>query len=218
MIMRPLFARSIVVVLLASTLAIAASAEESKKDEGYEPIFNGKNLDGWKIENGGKFSVRDGVIFVDRGTGWLRSEKEYGNFVMKMDFRFLKPKANSGVFVRTAKTSVEDSNGWPNNGYQVQCMDNLTGDKALGSMIPYGAPPYKSKTDLKKLAEVSRPVGKWNTYKITCYGEMLKVELNGTTITTARDIKRLRGHVGIQAEHGLLEYRNIRIKKIHGEK
>ena len=36
-------------------------------------LFNGTNLENWVIENGGQFSVQDGVLKVNRGTGWLRS-------------------------------------------------------------------------------------------------------------------------------------------------
>ena len=84
-------------------------------------LFNGKDLDGWVIENDGQFSVRDGVLFVNQGTGWLRSKREFGDFVLVMDFRFLEKEANSGIFVRTAATSKDDENGWPDNGYQIQC-------------------------------------------------------------------------------------------------
>jgi hypothetical protein len=174
-------------------------------------LFNGKKLDGWVIENDGRFSVRDGRLFVDKGTGWLRSAREYGDFVLEMDFRFLEKEANSGIFVRTGPTSKNDDKGWPDNGYQIQCMDTLTGDYPLGTMIPYGAPPFVHESDLDALADAYRPTKQWNHYEITCVGERLTVKLNGRTITTAHDIKNLRGHVGIQAELGLLEFRNIRI-------
>lgn len=176
-----------------------------------ESLFNGKKLDGWVIENDGRFSVRDGRLFVDKGTGWLRSAREYGDFVLEMDFRFLEKEANSGIFVRTGPTSKNDDKGWPDNGYQIQCMDTLTGDYPLGTMIPYGAPPFVHESDLDALADAYRPTKQWNHYEITCVGERLTVKLNGRTITTAHDIKNLRGHVGIQAELGLLEFRNIRI-------
>ncbi len=175
-------------------------------------LFNGKDLDGWVIENDGQFSVRDGMLFVNQGTGWLRSEREFGDFVLAMDFRFLEKEANSGIFVRTAATSKDDENGWPDNGYQIQCMDTITGERPLATMIPYGAPDFVHESDLEALARVYRPTEEWNHYEISCTGEDLEVELNGTLITTAREIKNLSGHVGIQAEHGLLEFRNISIK------
>jgi len=180
----------------------------------YTKLFNGKTLDGWVIENKGAFSVRNGLLHVNKGTGWLRSQEAFSDFVLHMDFRFLEKEANSGIFIRTKSTSKKDDNGWPDNGYQVQCKDIIKDTYPLATMIPYGAPPFKDKSDLKALTKAFRKTGEWNHYKITCKGETLSVELNGILITTASDIKNRQGHIGIQAEHGLLEFRNIRVKRL----
>jgi len=71
-------------------------------------LFNGKDLSGWVIENEGQFSVRDGLLHVNRGTGWLRSIKQFTDITLTYEVRFLEAKANSGVFVRTAPTSHTD--------------------------------------------------------------------------------------------------------------
>ncbi len=176
-------------------------------------LFNGENLDGWAIENEGQFSVRDGLLILDKGTGWLRSEETYRDFCLKMDFRFLEKEANSGIFVRTMATSKEEG-GWPDNGYQIQCMDIVTGDTPLGNMIPYGAPPFDHEFDIEALQEAYNPTGEWQTYEITAEGENLSVRLNGTLITTATSIKNLTGHVGIQGELGLLEFRRIDLEEL----
>ncbi|MCZ6793023.1 MAG: DUF1080 domain-containing protein [Planctomycetota bacterium] len=199
-------------VLLAA--GCAGAGPRGPADRPAAALFNGKDLDGWVIENGGRFSARDGLLVVDRGTGWLRSAREYGDFVLELEFRFLEKGANSGIFVRTGPTSNDDENGWPDNGYQIQCLDTTSGEHPLATMIPYGAPPFTHESDLAKLKEVYRPTGEWSSYEITCRGEELTVKLNGGLITTARDIKKLRGHVGIQAEKGLLEFRNIRLTEL----
>ena len=79
-------------------------------------LFNGENLDGWEIVNDGQFLVEDGVLKLNRGTGWLRSSDTFGDFVMTMEFRFLEEEANSGIFVRTGPTSHDDEKGYPDNG------------------------------------------------------------------------------------------------------
>ena len=177
-------------------------------------LFNGRNLEGWVIESNGAFSVKEGCIVVNKGTGWLRTEERFGDCVLDMDFRFLEKEANSGIFVRTGPTSKKDESGWPDNGYQVQCKDTITEDKALATMIPYGAPPFEHESDRDALARAYRPTGEWNHYEITCQGETMQVKLNGTLITTCTSIKNLSGHIGIQAEHGLLEFRNIKLRKL----
>ena len=176
-------------------------------------LFNGRNLDGWDIVNDGQFSVEDGVLTVNRGTGWLRSDATFSDFVLTMEFRFLEEGANSGIFVRTGPTSNDDENGWPNNGYQVQCMDTLTGTP-LAHLIPYGAPPFEHHSDIDALKRAYKPAGEWHTYDIKAEGENLTVHLNGVLITTATSIKRLTGHIGIQGEHGLLEFRKIEVDEI----
>ncbi len=202
------------IVALAIGCAGPGVASGDENEPGYVSLFNGKNLDGWVIENDGQFAVRGGLLVVNQGTGWLRSEKAYADFIFKMDFRFLEENANSGIFVRTASTSKKDDNGWPDNGYQIQCMDTINGKIPCATMIPYGAPPFQSESDLEELAKVFRPTGKWNSYEIKCVGEELSVKLNGALITKATSIKNLRGHLGIQGEHGRLEFRNLRVKNV----
>ena len=177
-------------------------------------LFNGENLDGWEIVNDGQFLVEDGVLKLNRGTGWLRSSDTFGDFVLTMEFRFLEEEANSGIFVRTGPTSHDDEKGYPDNGYQIQCMDIITGDTPLGNMIDYGAPPFEHEFNIEALQEAYNPTGEWQTYEITAQGETLEVKLNGTVITTATSIKNLTGHVGIQGELGLLEFRRIDVEEL----
>ena len=208
--------RSLFIVIAVAALVSGCAGPDSQTDRGpYISLFNGRDLDGWVIENNGAFSARDGLLVLNKRTGWLRSEEEFGDFVLEMEFRFLEKGANSGIFIRTGPTSKKDDNGWPENGYQVQCKDTITEDRALGTMIPYGAPPFEHESDRDAIARAYRPTGQWNHYRITCRGEELTVELNGKLVTTAREIKNLSGHVGIQAEHGQLEFRNIRVQRLN---
>ncbi|MDE2641322.1 MAG: DUF1080 domain-containing protein [Verrucomicrobiota bacterium] len=206
--------KKLMIASIAVTLFAGCTTIETPKNMA---LFNGTNLDNWVVENDGQFLVEDGVLKVNRGTGWLRSAGVFSDFTLVMEFRFLEAEANSGIFVRTGPTSNDDDNGWPNNGYQVQCMDTITGRAPLATMIPYGAPPFESKSDLAALAKAYKPLGQWQTYKITCAGETLEIGLNGTLITTATNIKNLKGHIGIQAELGLLEFRKIDIVKSASE-
>jgi hypothetical protein len=191
---------------LIVSVGYQAAAEEIQ-------LFNGTNLDGWEIINNGQFSVEEGVLKIDRGTGWLRSNDTFADFVLTMEFRFLEDGANSGIFIRTGPTSADDENGWPNNGYQVQCMDTLK-DTPLAHLIPYGAPPFDHQSDIEALKRAYKPAGEWHTYEIKADGERLWVSLNGELITTATSIKNLRGHIGIQGELGLLEFRKISIEPL----
>ncbi len=208
--------KSLFMVLGTVTLISGCAGTDVDADRAqYVSLFNGRDLDGWVIENNGAFSAQDGLLILNKGAGWLRSEGEFGDFVLQMDFRFLEEGANSGIFVRTGPTSKKDESGWPDNGYQIQCKDTITEELALGTMIPYGAPPFEHQSDREAIARAYRPTGQWNHYQITCEGEELSVKLNGILVTTAQNIKNLVGHVGIQAEHGHLEFRNIRVRRLN---
>ena len=183
--------------------------------DSWVPLFNGRDLTGWEIENGAKFSVRNEMLFVDRGTGWLRSTETFADFDLHLEFRFLEPKANSGIFVRTGPTSLDDENGWPDDGYQVQCMDNLGETRAVATMIPYGAEGFDDddhKSDFDAIRKAYLGPGEWNVYDIACVGDQITVRLNGVEVTWASDVRNPSGHVGIQAEHGQVEFRDLRVR------
>jgi len=196
--------------LLFAAFVILGSAGASP---GPRELFNGHNLDGWIIENSGQFSVKNGHLHVDRGTGWLRSKDTFVDFVLTYEVRFLENRANSGIFVRTGSTSHDDENGWPDNGYQVQCMDKSDEGRIFGALIDYGGGPFEELLDQPTLAEVFNPTGEWNAVEVTCEGRFLSVRVNGALITMVEGISNSDGHIGIQGEKGLLEFRKITVTK-----
>lgn len=174
-------------------------------------LFEGKDIDQWVIENDGQFAIEDGILKLNGGTGWLRSKETFDDYTLVVEFRFLEEGANSGIFVRTGETSNEDEKGWPNDGYQIQCMDTISGENPLGTMILYGAPPAEHEIDLEALERAYMPTGEWLRFEITCRGEKMTVKLNGETITRCTGVENLSGHVGIQGENGNLEFRKITV-------
>ena len=196
--------------LLFAAFVILGSAGASPEPR---ELFNGHNLDGWIIENSGQFSVKNGHLHVDRGTGWLRSKDTFVDFVLTYEVRFLENRANSGIFVRTGSTSHDDENGWPDNGYQVQCMDKSDEGRIFGALIDYGGGPFEELLDQPTLAEVFNPTGEWNAVEVTCEGRFLSVRVNGALITMVEGISNSDGHIGIQGEKGLLEFRKITVTK-----
>ncbi len=204
----PIVRLSLYVIILGGVCLHAQPLSHSVK------LFNGQDLEGWVIENNGRFSVQEGVLKIDRGTGWLRSEQIYADFVLHIEFRFLEEVANSGIFVRTGATSHDDEKGYPNNGYQIQCRDTLEGEYPIATIIPYGAPDFESSFELADLEQAYRPAMEWQNFDIVCLGESMKIWLNGVPVVTATSIKNLDGHIGIQGELGLLEFRSIELTEL----
>lgn len=169
-------------------------------EEGFVPLFDGKSLDGWHQMNGSKFHVKDGVLVLPGGRGWLRSDKEYSDFELRLELRFLKAKQDGGVFLRAGK----EGKNWPSKKYEVQVENTVRMAKLFGA---------KYEQDVKLTQKVLKPLDEWNSYSIKVVGSKLEVRLNGELVTTSEGLTRLKkGYIGFQAEGGLHEYRKIRIK------
>ena len=196
--------RAVPLLLLLGLLAPAADKDTGSRPlpPGFTALFNGKDLDGWHVMNKGQFSVKENVIHLNKGSGWLRSDKEYKNFELRMEFRFVSKGADSGIFVRANK----DGKNWPSKAYQVQTMDNNSIGQVFGAS--------KSKRDNDKLKKAMKKTGEWQTYAITVKGTQCDVVLNGELITAAEGLESRSGYLGLQGEGGILEFKNIRVKEL----
>ena len=192
-----------IVVSAMVVAGVAAAVADDDKPVKRKALFNGKNLDGWKIMNNGRFSVRKGVIFLNRGGGWLRSEGTWQDFDLRMVFRFVDKNSNSGIFFRA------DDHPGPNRGYQVQTKD----DQSICSIFNRGLKKPQVKKDTALLATALKPAGEWQEYRIVARGAKLEVYLNGKRITVAEGLEVRKGHIGIQGEGGTLEFRAIELGK-----
>jgi hypothetical protein len=204
--------------IVALVLSPAAFADD--KEEGFVSLFDGKTLNGWEGDTKG-YTAEEGVLICRKdGGGFLYTEKEYGDFELRFEFK-LTPGANNGLGVRTPR------GGDPAYvGMEIQILDdtaeqykNLQPYQYHGSI--YGVVPAK-RGHLK-------PVGEWNKQTVICKGKQVTVILNGETIVDANieeasTPKTIDGnkHPGLEREKGYLafcghgahvEFRNIRIKE-----
>ena len=188
--------RLLLCFIVAVLLPVVAQAEE-----GFTDLFNGENLDGWHIMNDGKFSVMDGAIVLDGGRGWLRSDKEYANFILRLEVRWIKDKQDSGVFLRAS----EEGNNWPKTRYEVQAENSPRIAKIFGAA---------HQRDEAKAFKLLKPNEAWNSYEITCDGASCEVKFNGEVVATSDAFKVPSGFIGLQGEGGQLHWRNLRIKEL----
>jgi hypothetical protein len=139
------------------------SSASSKADGKFVSIFDGKTLNGWKMAGEGRFVIieSDAALQSDKGGGLLwYSEKQYKDFILKLDWKISDEGDNSGVFVR-----FPDPDDNPNiavrEGYEVQ-IDNRAGNRIhqTGAIYDFAAP--------SKI--VSKPPGQWNTMEIQTLG------------------------------------------------
>lgn len=202
--------------LLACALTVAPAAD--KPPEGFSPLFNGKDLSGWKVLNGKMdvWGADKDILYVDgKGGGWLMTEKEYGDFELVLEFKMPK-MGNSGVALRAPLMGDPAY-----QGMEIQLLDDenykgLRPTQYTGSIYDVVAPSK----------QVTKPAGEWQKIHIIAKGRQVTVELNGTKIVDANldDYKdrakahpgllRTTGHLGLQSHDGRVEFRNLFVKPL----
>ena len=187
------------IVLLPSMLLAQDAPKAEEKAEKFVSLFDGKTLDGWKVENC-KAEVRDGCIFLNAGNGWLQREKIYGDFVLELDWKAVKKEHyDSGVFIRAVPPAGKAP--WPKRN-QVNLRQDL-----MGNIQEYkGA---VARTDLVK-------PGQWNHFRLVVAGKTAELLINGKQAWKIDDLTPAIGLIGLQCEvpgGGQFLFRNIRISE-----
>jgi hypothetical protein len=210
-----------------ATLSLAVS-RASAAEEGFVTLFNGKDFSNWKVPEGdnGHWKIIDGVIDYDgeseaKGDKHLWSEKEYGNFTLRCDWRIKEtPYLNSRVpIIKFDGTHKLDAAGKP---ITITVPDSDSGVLIRGSMKsqiniwcwPCGSGEvYGYRMDPSMSASVragvlpklnaDHDIGQWNTFEITVRGDRLTVVNNGHKVLDDAELPGLapRGPVGLQ-HHG----------------
>jgi 3-keto-disaccharide hydrolase len=206
--------------LLTLAIALATNAAPTIAGE-WKPLFNGKNLKGWKAVNGpmDSWKAEDGVLFCTGkgGGGWLSTTSEYANFELELEYR-LPPGGNSGVFVRAPHE------GEPHlAGMEIQVLDD--NDPMYATIMPAQHCGSVYGVQASKPGFTKKP-GEWQKMAIVANGTKVKVTLNGTVVvdTDLKDhqdsaakhpgINRAKGYVGLQNHGSRLDYRNLRIREL----
>jgi hypothetical protein len=214
--------------LIASLVLSAAVARGGDADDGFTPLFNGKDLAGWTVPegDGGHWKVVDGVIDYDaqsqaKGDKNLWTEREFGDFVLKLDWRIKEtPFINKGIpYILPDGTHARDVTG---KELRLALPDSdsgvfLRGDGRYQANIwcwPIGSGEmYGLRTDPSTSPELraavtprhqaDKPVGEWNTFEITVKGKVITTKLNGVIVIDGAEIPDLppRGRLALQ-HHG----------------
>ncbi len=194
---------------LVAGVAIALAGVASADNPNFVSLFDGKSLEGWTPQHSDRFSVRDGVIFDDGGTGWLRSAEVYKDFELHAEYRALVKGADSGLLFRAGAESTPKEPHWPARGFQLQVID----DESHLMIFGHGT-PAKFDRKLEALKAAMKGPGEWQTIVLKVVGTRAEATLNGTPITTSDAIGLSEGHLGLQGENGQFEWRNLKIREL----
>ena len=204
--------RSAASLLLLGALWFAASTGTAQPAPGFTPLFDG-TLANATIENGGAFTIDNGVLRADGSEGWLRFPAQHRDFRLRVELRFLTDNGDSGIFLR-ALPDAAFARGWPNRSYQVQLLNPLAGPSLppIGGLFRHGMPPGETTLDREAVSRAFTGTGEWQLLEIELVGTELAVRLNGVPVTKASGISDVAGYIGIQGETSSVEFRRIDIE------
>ena len=209
--------RFVPVLVLMSLFALPA-ARGADDAQGFQPLFDGKTLDGWKQHGGkAKYSVEDGAIVgtsvPDTPNSFLCTEKLFGDFILELEFK-VDRELNSGVQVRSEVNKNDRV-----FGYQVEI--DASARAWSGGIYDEGRRGWLNDLKNNEPARKAFKQDQWNHFRIEAKGDSIKTWLNGVPAADLKDSKTLRGFVGLQV-HGVgkraeplhVRWRNIRIKEL----
>lgn len=167
------------------------------------PLFNQKDLSGWKAEGDNQWTVKEGILTNNKAGANLISEEKFTDFKLHVEFRYPKG-SNSGIYLR--------------GRYEVQIEDNHGMEPS--STLFAGIYGFLTPNEMAaKLPE------EWQEYNITLIGRRVTIIANGKEVITNQNIPGMTGGaldnkeaepgpIFIQGDHGPIEFRSIVITPI----
>src|SRR5882724_7590107 len=229
-----------VAVLLGLALAVPAFTENlqpvaQKDDDGFVSMFNGKDLAGWVSVNGapGTFFVKDKqIITTGRPTGYLRTDKQYENFIAEFDWMHVPPTpdavGNSGFFVWADPIPAVGS-GYT-RGIEVQVLVNLEWkDKKTGGVTASSHGDLFSIWGAKCVPDRPHPLGwdrcipsedrakganEWNHYRVEANDGVIKLAVNGKVVSGVSKCTPRKGYLALESEGSECRFKNLKIKEL----
>ncbi|MEA2068971.1 MAG: DUF1080 domain-containing protein [Verrucomicrobiota bacterium] len=224
-------------ILVATTCCMLAAGQalagEYKASEGWKPLFNGKDLTDFIVEDGmATYDVKDGVITghtaVPSPNTFLATIKQYGDFELEFEVK-VSDKLNSGVQIRSRSRTEADGKSKPGRFHGPQVEIEAGPGQAgyiYGEATGRGwlSPEPKSKDPAVRQHGHFRN-GEWNHYRIVAKGARIQTFINGNPIADLSDGEIFKthptGHIGFQVHsvkkelHPMdVSWRNLHIREL----
>lgn len=213
-------------ILLLVASALAAKGMRAS-EAGFVPLFNDRDLSGWINVNGAPetWNNRGGLITcTGRPISMLRTERQYENFVLEVEWRHLTAGGNSGMFVWASPLPAR---GVPFlRGIEVQMLDNARDAEGKnvrytthGDIFPtHGATMRPlGRTNGRRAfpsEERSKSAPAWNHYRVTCVEGTITLAVNGKEVTAGAECVYRKGYIALESEGAPVEFRNLRLKEL----
>ena len=222
---------------IQASMAVAASAAGSAQtrrageESGitlpvFRDLFNGKDLTGWVLPAGAEktWSVRDGLLVCSgRPNGVMRTDTQFENFVLQVDWMHIEPGGNSGLYVW--------SSAQIRPGIEIQILDldwvKLQTKEGSppppiayvhGEFIPVGGLKFvpDNPRGARSMSIENRAKGRreWNTYTVVAIDGTIKLAVNGKFVNGISGATQKKGYLGLQSEGAEIHFRNVKIMEL----
>ena len=200
------------------TLGLLCFCAASFAQGDWEPLFNGKNLKGWKKLNGAaEYRIEDGAIVgvsrVNTPNTFLCTDKTYGDFILELSFK-VDEGLNSGVQFRS--NSKPDYRNGQVHGYQYEIDPSARAWS--GGIYDEGRRGWLYPMTKNPCAQKAFKPGEWNKLRIEAIGDRIRTWLNGIPTADILDNADAAGFIALQV-HGIgdnaaMEGKTVRWKNI----
>jgi hypothetical protein len=210
---------------LITSISLLILATGVRADEGFRPLFNGKDLSGWTVflrdkgaDASKTFVVEDGILKVTgKPPGYVVTKEEHGDYTLRLKWRWGAGSkgGNSGVLLHV----VGEDKVWPKS-IEAQLRAGAAGDIWLidGPKIEIDESRH-SKTSPRRyhrleVGDVEKPVGEWNQYEITCRGDTIAIKVNDKLANEAKKSELMRGRIALQSEGTEIHFKDVELKSL----
>lgn len=220
------------VILVSSLVVLVGGVVHGEEPGQWRPLFNGKDLSGWANVNTDEdtWSVRDGLLVcTGLPIGVMRSEEQYENFLLHIEWRHMEAGGNSGVFAWSEGT-VPDGRRLP-KGMEVQMLelDWVNQHKGKDGTLPpiayvhgelFGANGLETIPDnprgsrSKSIENRCKGKGEWNVYDVVFVDGTVKLSVNGKFVNGVRKSSVRKGYLCLESEGAEIHFRNIQILEL----
>lgn len=219
------------VAMAAAGIALAAGAIRAADAPVFRDLFNGKDLAGWVNVNTAPdtWRVENGMLVcTGQPTGVMRTERQYENFVLHVEWMHTEPGGNSGMFLWSGPRANPGS-PFP-DGVEVQMLEldwpelhkqnGITPPAAYvhGELFGVGkvktAPDNPRGTRSMSIENRCKGRGEWNTYDVVAVDGVIKLSVNGKFVNGISRTSQKKGYICMESEGAKIYFRNIRILEL----
>ena len=216
----------------AATLLAGAAAPLASELPAYRDLFNGKDLTGWVNVNTkpDTWSVRDGMLICSgHPIGVMRTDRQYENFLLHIEWMHMEAGGNSGVFI-WSDGSVPAGAELP-KGLEVQMLElqwPFLNPDEHGKPRPlayvhgelFGAngltttPDHPRGDRSSSVENRCKGKGEWNVYDVLAVDGVVKLSVNGKFVNGIRNASTRKGYLSLESEGAEIHFRNIQIMEL----